>query len=168
MTDRRHLVLWALFVLQALCTVFFAADATLDARAPDKTDGHGIDTFEYAVAFVLALSTIFTGFELRKLVRRDKRLTQQLRAASGAFAEVLENRFDEWNLTDAEREVALLAIKGFSVAEVAAMRDTKEGTTKAQNAAIYRKAGVSGRLQLLSLFIDDLMDEGLMSDRAAP
>ena len=32
-----------------------------------------------------------------------------------------------------------------------------EGTVKAQTAAIYRKAGVSGRPQLLSLFIDDLM-----------
>ena len=27
--------------------------------------------------------------------------------------------------------------------------------------AIYRKAGVNGRTQLLSLFIEDLMEEGL-------
>ena len=32
-------------------------------------------------------------------------------------------------------------------------------TIKAQTAAIYRKAGVTGRPQLLSLFIEDLMDD---------
>ena len=34
---------------------------------------------------------------------------------------------------------------------------TSEGTVKAQTNAIYRKAGVNGRGQLMSLFIDDLI-----------
>ncbi|NNF89876.1 MAG: helix-turn-helix transcriptional regulator, partial [Boseongicola sp.] len=38
---------------------------------------------------------------------------------------------------------------------------------KAQNAAIYRKAGVSGRLQLISLFIEDLLADGLIEADAA-
>ena len=54
-------------------------------------------------------------------------------------------------------DVALFAIKGMSTAEIAALRSTSEGTVKAQTNAIYRKAGVSGRPQLLSLFIEDLM-----------
>ena len=58
--------------------------------------------------------------------------------------------------------MATLAIKGLSIAEIAALRETKEGTIKAQSAAIYRKAGVTGRLQLLSLFIEELMAEPLM------
>lgn len=61
-------------------------------------------------------------------------------------------------LTPAERDVALFALKGFSLAEIAAFRATSEGTVKAQTNAIYRKAGVSGRTQLLSLFVDDLID----------
>jgi hypothetical protein len=55
--------------------------------------------------------------------------------------------------------VALFAIKGMSTAEISVLRTTSEGTVKAQTNAIYRKAGVSGRSQLLSLFIDDLMRE---------
>jgi len=43
--------------------------------------------------------------------------------------------------------------------EIARLRDTSEGTVKAQSNAIYRKAGVSGRYQLLSLFVDELMIE---------
>jgi DNA-binding CsgD family transcriptional regulator len=44
-----------------------------------------------------------------------------------------------------------------STQEIAELRQTSEGTVKAQTNAIYRKAGVSGRPQLLSLFIDELM-----------
>jgi DNA-binding NarL/FixJ family response regulator len=44
-----------------------------------------------------------------------------------------------------------------STAEIAGLRATSEGTIKAQTNAIYRKAGVTGRPQLLSLFIEDLM-----------
>jgi DNA-binding CsgD family transcriptional regulator len=71
--------------------------------------------------------------------------------------DLLEERFGEWALTPPERDVALFAIKGMSTAEIAMLRMTSEGTVKAQTNAIYRKAGVSGRPQLLSLFIDDLM-----------
>ena len=41
--------------------------------------------------------------------------------------------------------------------EIARLRETSEGTIKAQTAAIYRKAQVTGRPQLLSLFIEDMM-----------
>ncbi|MEO6300766.1 MAG: helix-turn-helix transcriptional regulator, partial [Paracoccaceae bacterium] len=79
----------------------------------------------------------------------------------GAFLDLLEERFSEWGLTPAERDVALFAIKGMSTAEISVLRSTSEGTVKAQTNAIYRKASVSGRSQLLSLFIDDLMrDDG--------
>jgi len=78
--------------------------------------------------------------------------------------DLLEEKFDIWALTAAERDVALFSIKGLSTAEIAALRDTSEGTVKAQTNAIYRKAGVSGRPQLLSLFIEDLM-QGPVTDR---
>ena len=71
----------------------------------------------------------------------------------------LEDRFETWALTPAERDVALFAIKGMSTGEIAKLRATSEGTVKAQTNAIYRKAGVSGRPQLLSLFIEELLLE---------
>jgi len=163
MTNKRHSFLWALFLLQALCTVFFISDAFVDFAAPEPPAAESEnDALEYAVSFALLIGTCFTGLELRKLVQREKRMQHQLDIASGAFAEVLETHFETWGLTIAERDVAILAIKGCSVAEIAGLRQTKEGTIKAQNAAIYRKAGVSGRLQLLSLFIDDLMPVALV------
>lgn len=72
--------------------------------------------------------------------------------------DLTEQRFADWRLSPAERDVALFSIKGMSVAEIAALRGTSEGTVKAQAAAVYRKAGVGNRHQLLSLFIEDLFD----------
>ena len=51
----------------------------------------------------------------------------------------------------------MMTIKVFSISEIAALCKSSEGRVKAQTNAIYRKAQVTGRPQLLSLFIDDLI-----------
>ena len=56
--------------------------------------------------------------------------------------------------------MAWFTIKGLSIADIARLRQNSEGTVKAQSNAIYRKAGVSGRAQLVSLCIEDLIDAG--------
>ena len=116
------------------------------------------EAIELVAAISLLAGVLMTVLLLRRMQRRAEHLESQLRAASGAFLELLEEKFDHWSLTPAERDVALFSIKGVSTQEIAALRNTSEGTVKAQTNAIYRKAGVSGRPQLLSLFIDDLMD----------
>jgi DNA-binding CsgD family transcriptional regulator len=75
--------------------------------------------------------------------------------------DLLEQSFTQWSLTPAERDVAFFVLKGFSTTEIAGFRNTSEGTVKAQTNAIYRKAGVTGRGQLMSLFIDDLIADNL-------
>jgi DNA-binding CsgD family transcriptional regulator len=112
---------------------------------------------EIGAAVGLILGTVLGGVALRRSHRRTVEAEARLRAASGAFMDLLEERFAAWALTPAERDVALFAIKGLSTPEIARLRSTSEGTVKAQTAAIYRKAGVTGRPQLLSLFIEDLM-----------
>lgn len=120
------------------------------------------ELIEIAAAFGLLIGAALGAMMLRQTMHSHDRLEGQLRAASGAFMDVLGERFTEWELTPAERDVALFAIKGLSTAEIANLRGVSEGTIKAQTNAIYRKAGVSGRSQLLSLFIDDLMDDALV------
>jgi DNA-binding CsgD family transcriptional regulator len=96
---------------------------------------------------------------IRTLQQRN-RAREDLRRASGAFLTLLEERFAAWGLTFAERDVSVFLIKGMSTAEIAQLRDTSEGTVKSQTNAIYRKAGVSGRQQLLSMFIEDMIGDG--------
>lgn len=151
--------LYALFGLQAFCAVFFSADAIADFLGYDNAVGvRDTDSFEYVMAAALTLSVIYTGSQIRALVRRQRRIEEQLRAASGAFHELLDEHFDEWSLTPSERDVALLAIKGLSISEMAQIRETREGTIKTQCNAIYKKAGVASRTQLISLFVEELVD----------
>lgn len=163
MPNSRPMFLWGLFILQVVCTFFFAKDSIQDALGIPETIGEANDLLETGVTLCLALGTIFTGWELRRTFQRQEKMRQQIEVASGAFADILQKQFDAWSLTEAEQAVALLGIKGYSIAEIAQLRSTKEGTIKAQNASVYRKAGVSGRLQLLSHFIEDLMGDALVA-----
>ncbi|MGB3147800.1 MAG: helix-turn-helix transcriptional regulator [Paracoccaceae bacterium] len=118
------------------------------------------ELLEIGAALGLLLGLALGGVALYRSQKAHRQAMARLHRASSAFMDLLEERFEDWGLTLSERDVALFAIKGLSTQEIAALRNTAEGTVKAQTNAIYRKAGVSGRSQLLSLFIDDLMEDG--------
>lgn len=124
---------------------------------------------EIGAALGLVIGVGFGAVSLWQVDRNRRVAEERFRRASGVFMDLLHERFEEWRLTPAEADVALFAIKGLSLAEIADLRKTSEGTVKAQTNAIYRKAGVSGRPQLLSLFIDDLMrDDSAVRARIVP
>ena len=153
----------AIFVIQALCAFFFVSDILSSVLGIRTTpiSWEMRELLEIGAAIGLVLGVIVGGLMLRHALRERNRAEERLRRASGAFMVLLQERFAEWGLTPSEKDVALFAITGMSTAEIATLRATSEGTVKAQTNAIYRKAGVSGRPQLLSLFIDDLMrDDG--------
>lgn len=116
------------------------------------------ELIEIGAGVGLLAGVIVGSIALRSALARTMKAEEALRMARSAFRDVIEERFSSWELTPAEHEVALFAIKGFSTQDMATLRGVSEGTIKAQTAAIYRKAGVSGRTQLLSLFIDELVE----------
>jgi DNA-binding CsgD family transcriptional regulator len=69
----------------------------------------------------------------------------------------IDAQFDRWAPTPAEREVALLMLKGLSHKEIAAVRDASERTVRQQARAIYAKANLSGRAALSAFFLEDLL-----------
>ena len=160
----RYLLL-GLLVLQVLAATFFIQDILITLlRLPvPPINWQLYELIEIGAAIGLVLGVVFGALAVRHSVRDAARMKSQLRAASGAFMELLEDRFAEWQLTPAEHDVALFLIKGLTISEIADLRATSEGTVKAQTNAIYRKSGVSGRAQLLSLFIDDLMGDSLLA-----
>jgi DNA-binding CsgD family transcriptional regulator len=156
---RAKVAIALVLAVQAICAVFFVSDILLTVIGV-RTRPIAWQTrelLELGAAIGLVLGLLLGALALSRTMRLQARAEARLRAASGAFMQMLEERFLDWGLTPAERDVALFAIKGMSTAEIAQLRSTSEGTVKAQTAAIYRKAGVSGRPQLLSLFIDELM-----------
>jgi DNA-binding CsgD family transcriptional regulator len=62
-----------------------------------------------------------------------------------------------WQLSAAEREVALLLLKGLSTKEIATVRATSERTAREQARAVYAKAGLAGRAALSAYFLEDLL-----------
>ena len=149
--------------MQVLLALFFISDI-LSSIVPIRStplSWQVREALEIAAVAGLVLGAVFGAVAIHKSRQAQAKAENSLRLASGAFMDVIEERFTEWGLTPSERDVALFAIKGMSTAEIAGLRQTSEGTVKAQTNAIYRKAGVSGRPQLLSLFIEDLLGDGL-------
>ncbi|MGY9048457.1 hypothetical protein P775_12020 [Puniceibacterium antarcticum] len=106
----------------------------------------------------LMFSVFITLREYRRMMQRNQSVERRLDAATGAFSQMMSDQFTRWGLTAAERDVALMSVKGVSIGDIAALRQTATGTVKAQSAAIYRKAGVSNRAEMISVLIEDMIE----------
>ncbi len=71
----------------------------------------------------------------------------------------INEQFASWGLSEAEREVGLLLLKGLSLQEIADLRQTSERTAREQARAVYRKSELSGRNELSAYFLEDLLPD---------
>ena len=155
LAGRSYPIALAVFlILQGIAALFFTADVLSDAFEMPM-DIHAV--LEAFVTFVLVSSTILSAWQLRLTLADIAAKERALELAAGEFGTVVENQFAEWRLTEAERDVGMLALKGLDVSEIAEMRGRAKGTVRAQLASIYAKAGVAGHPQLVSLFVEELM-----------
>lgn len=151
-------VLAGTIVLQAVCSVFFIGDVIEDVKGGAAGfDSHSV--LEALAAVALLVGVIALMVELRQLLARMKNMDAGLKLARGEFSLVLDHFFAEWNLTGAERDVALMMLKGLDNKAIAGVRNTAEGTVRAQATRIYSKSGVDGRAQFVSLFMEELFSE---------
>jgi DNA-binding CsgD family transcriptional regulator len=81
----------------------------------------------------------------------------EARQALEGLGAAIDREFTRWSLTEAERSVALMLLKGMSHREIATQRGTNEGTVRQQALAIYRKAGLGGRSSLAAYFLEGLV-----------
>lgn len=149
-------MLAGLILLQALCSLFFIADVITDLRNSGSLgDPHLI--LESTAAVALVAGVLFLMLELRRLLVRMGGMAAGLRAARGQMSEVMDAFFDEWHLTRAERDVAMMILKGLDNEAIARVRQTAPGTVRAQTASIYSKSATRGRAQFISLFMEELL-----------
>lgn len=147
-----------LILVQIFCAGFFLWDVVIDSgelRALLPLDIHfAIEAL--AVIGLISAAVFETRFVLRLLARKAH-LERQVSLAASALHDVIEEHFRSWALTAAETDVAWFTVKGFGIAQIAEFRGSAEGTVKSHLNAIYRKAGVGNRGELLSLLIEGLM-----------
>lgn len=126
-------------------------------------------------AFIVLLCTLSAGYlhyrSQAPILERSRRLESKLSEAREdarhwqfearqllqGLSEAIVRQFDVWGLSDAEKEVAILLLKGMSHKEIADIRRTGEGTVRQQATAVYHKSGLRGRSELSAYFLEDLL-----------
>lgn len=152
--DRKTLALAALVVLQVLAAAFFLADAAGDIAE----DGPGRHVaVEGGAALALLAGVVLGAWQVRDLVLRARRDEAAVATATGALSDLIALRFAEWRLTPAEADVALFALKGCEVAEIARLRGAAQGTVRAQLTRVYAKAGTGSQAGLMACFMEELV-----------
>ncbi len=89
----------------------------------------------------------------RALVERNQGAQQSTKD----FLQSMQDQFDAWSLTPAEKDVALLLVKGLSLEEIARVRESGAKTVRQHAANVYAKAKLEGRHQLAAYFFEDLL-----------
>jgi DNA-binding NarL/FixJ family response regulator len=173
-TSERRLLIGVLLAFLGVA-VFAAIDI-----AADLHEGAALShvAVEAGILLVTLLGSVFMARRLVLTLRRARAvqeealaLVEQLEATRAeasrwrsearelmrGLAEALDEQFDRWSLTPAEKEVALLLLKGLSHKDIAEVRSVTEATARQQARAVYRKGGLSGRHDLAAFFLEDLM-----------
>lgn len=117
----------------------------------------------------VVFNSLLSYFEKEKLnsIRLEQEIESMRKQAENWKAEAkhfleglmtkIDQQFDAWALSASEKDVALLLIKGYSIREIAALRETSEKTIKQQNFSIYKKSKLTGRSELAAFFLEDLL-----------
>ena len=156
--DRQIAIPLAIVALQSVAAMYFVFDG-VDDLIEQASMGYSLEiVMECLVAFALLGGVVMGSRYVSRLTNELHWKEQSLANVKGAMAEHIALRFREWGLTPGEYEVALFALKGCDIAEIARLRSAAAGTIRSQLSQIYTKAGVTSQAMLVSLFIEDLLD----------
>ncbi len=170
-TDDRRVAL-ALAGLFAVVGVLAGADVLSDLRE----GGSSLHVATEGVLLAVGVGGAgWMGMRARRLLAEASQRTRVLEAnlaATRAEAErfrseskellaglgdAIDRQLGRWGLSPAEKEIALLLLKGLSHKEIAEVRQSSEATVRQQARALYKKAGLSGRSDLAAFFLEDLL-----------
>lgn len=159
---------WLLVAALASITLGGTVDLVLD-RPERWLSFHVVFEATMVAGALLMATTLWLGWyraegsvaELRRTLElrgteRDA-WRSSARVALEGLASAIDAQLREWQLTAAEREVALLLLKGYSHKQVAQATGRSERTARQHAASVYQKAGLAGRAELSAYFLEDLM-----------
>jgi DNA-binding CsgD family transcriptional regulator len=110
---------------------------------------------EYYIDTQLTLKNLQT--DLTKAQLEAQHWREESRDLIQGLGVEIQKQFKRWDLTQAESEIGLLILKGFSHQEIADFRSVSERTVREQARTLYRKAGLTGRSELSAFFLEDLL-----------
>jgi len=154
-------------ILMLASALFFFQDVVHDVR--DHWQSHmsyqGTELLHITFEIVAVISLVIGIFEVLNKVRyleiEKLRQTNQLKHLREDFDELVHRKFSNWGLSPAERDVALMMLRGLTVEQISEIRDVSKGTIKVQSHKIMQKADVGSRVEFMSIFLDDFIDVGI-------
>lgn len=170
--DTRRLMTWV-GVIQLVCVLAFVIDIASEFPDP-ATWGYlpfrsalhlGV---ELGVVVLLMIGVALVRQAIRRVAGERDRAQSDLRSLRGDFDAILQAQFTDWNLTDTQRDIALLTLRGLTIERIAEARNCAQGTVKAHLNAIYRAGGFRTRGELVGFFMDELLEHGADEMRRVP
>lgn len=177
--EQRHRFELFLLVLLTLIVGGGVVDVVLD-RPQSWTSTHvlievGLILLSLGSAVYLGLGWYRTGARLDRVhdaleqhreaqriwEQRAREWTEGLRAA-------VEQQLSAWNLTRAERETAMMLLRGHSHKQIAALAGKSERTVRQHAVAVYRKSGLGGRAELAAFFLEGVFGSSTTSAGPPP
>lgn len=113
---------------------------------------------ELAATVGLGVAFALIRADMRRIAAEGQADRDRLLAIRSDFDRMLARKFREWGLSRAEMDVALLAVRGLKIAEIARMRGAQAGTVKSQLSTIFHKSGFSTRTEMVAGLFEDLLD----------
>jgi len=160
----RYLLAAVLLIMVVGGTVDLVLDAPSDWRSV-----HVLLEFAMLVFAVGASVFLWSGWARasRSLEATERALAERqeerdawrgrAQTALDGLGSAIKERFDAWGLTPAEREIALLLLKGRSHKDIAYHTVRGERTVRQHAVSIYHKSGLGGRAELAAFFLEDIM-----------
>lgn len=159
---------WTIGVTLSLNLVFLAKDISDDIHegagfwhiGPEILIVIGtLTTAVLALAYFLKMKLRADVFEKRivELEAANTNWQERTKAYTEGLSREIDRQLALWDLSQAEKEIALLLLKGFSNKEISEIRQTSEHTIKQQSSAVYRKSGLGTRSELSAFFLEDLL-----------
>ena len=165
MTKNERIVISASLVFIAVLTFIDIFNDYLDGVALWHIS---VETIVGLTALAGVYYLIKSHFTMQRTLEKEKQFSNELnieaqkwKRVSKAYVDGLSveinKQLDKWGLTNAEKRVAFLLLKGLSIKEIADLRKTSEKTVRTQANSIYFKSGLPGRSALSAFFLEDLL-----------
>ncbi len=150
-------LVWAALRASRLVAESRAAASSSSERA-SAAEGRAAESDAEAAALAARLA------ESRAEAARWKQEAAEL---IGGLGVAIDRQLDKWALSPAEKEIALLLLKGLSHKDIAELRSVGETTVRQQARAIYKKGGLDGRHDLAAFFLEDLLSPRTWGDHGS-
>ncbi len=165
LSQRQRLYLLGIFVFASVLWLIDAKDDLAHGSSWDHLLVEGLFISVAAIgASIIAMSYFNSRRENLRIqvdldgVRKD---LESYKRETAHFAKGLSLKIDfqlnKWGLSTAEKEIALLLLKGFSNREISELRGTSEKTVTQQITSIYLKSGLRSRPEFSAFFLEDLL-----------